>query len=200
VARLLFVILLVQAAAHTLSQSAGTQPAGNSSPANTSAEKPDAVATVSGDPAAVTFSTELGLLLVAVKPTASADYEAAIVALQEALAKAEDETTRAIAKGWRVYKTDQTDAKANVLYVHVLQPTVAEADYRPSMLLDKLLGGAPAELLAKYRDSFAIPPTKLSLTEFAHMSVAPVPKPTNTSPKNASPAAPAKNSTPAKPA
>jgi hypothetical protein len=177
----------------------------NATPANASAPAP-----IASDPAAVTFATDIGLMLVAVKPGATADYEAAIVALQEALAKADDEETRALAKGWRVYKTDQPDAKSNAIYVHLLQPTVPGADYRPSLLLDKLLAGAPAELLAKYRDSFALPPTKLSLTEFAHMAVAPVAKPANTSPDaptapaapanatpgNASPPAPPRNATP----
>jgi hypothetical protein len=37
-------------------------------------------------------------------------------------------------------------------------------DYRPSLWLDKLLDGAPPDLLSKYRDTFATPPTKLSLT------------------------------------
>ena len=31
------------------------------------------------------------------------------------------------------------------------------------------------DLLSKYQDAFAMPPTKLNLTEFANMSVAPLP-------------------------
>ncbi len=55
--------------------------------------------------------------------------------------------------------------KSSVIYVHWLDPVVTGVDYRPSLWLDKLLAGAPADLLAKYRDAFAVPPTKLSLTE-----------------------------------
>ena len=175
--RSLLAAVLIAAVIHT--QSAPQQPAGNTSPATTSAAT---------DPAAATFSTGQGLLLVAVKPDKVADYEAVIVALQEALAKSEDPDVHALAAGWRVYKAAELDAKSNVIYVHWLQPTVAEADYRPSLWLDKLLSGAPADLLAKYRDAFATPPTKLPLVEFANMSVAPV--------KNASPGAP---TPPAKP-
>jgi hypothetical protein len=130
----------------------------------------------SSDPAAVQFSTPVGLLLVAIKPDKVADYEAVIVALQEAMQKSTDQSRRAIAQGWRVYKATETDAQKNVLYVHALVPTVPSADYRPSLMLDALLQGAPPELLAKYREAFAAAPTKLSLTEFAHMAVAPVPK------------------------
>ena len=111
-------------------------------------------------------------------------------ALQDAFSKASDEDVKRVAAGWRVWKAIERDAKANVLYIHTLQPTHADVDYRPSLWLDRLLSGAPAELLAKYRDSFAVAPTMLSLTEFANMAVAPaVPanatpiKPGNVSPR-----------------
>lgn len=152
---------------------------------------PAAPATSAGpDPSAATFATDTGLLLVAVKPDKVADYEAAIVALQEALAKSEDEETRTLASGWRVYKASDLDVKANAIYVHLLRPAVPGADYRPSIWLDKLLAGAPADLIAKYRDAFATPPTKLPLVEFANMAVAPVVTPGNGSP--GAPAAPPK--------
>jgi hypothetical protein len=171
----------------------GNQTPGNVTPGNVTPG--NATAPPSLDPGAATFVSPAGMMLVTVKPDKTADYEAVITALQEALAKAEDEETRTLAAGWRVYKATDLDAKANAIYIHVLDPLIANTDYRPSLWLDKLLGGAPAELLGKYRDSFGAPPTKLSVTEFAHMSVAPVAKPSN-----ASPAAPAGNGTPDKPA
>ena len=58
-----------------------------------------------------------------------------------------------MAAGWRIFKVAEADAKANVLYVHVMLPAIRGVDYRPSIWLDKLLGGAPPELLAKYRDA-----------------------------------------------
>jgi hypothetical protein len=128
------------------------------------------------DPATVTFTTGVGLLLVAVKPDRTADYEEALVALQGALSAAAHPGHRAVAAGWRVFKASETDAKGNVLYVHALLPVVEGVDYRPSLWLDELLEQAPTELLAKYRDAFATPPTKLSLTELANMALAPVKK------------------------
>jgi hypothetical protein len=128
------------------------------------------------DPAAVTFSTDVGLLLVLIKPDKTADYESALTMLQAALAKDTDPARRAMSQGWRVYKAAEADAKGNVVYVHALLPAVGGGDYRPSMLLDKLLDEVPADLLTKYRDAFAAAPSKLSLTEFANMAVAPVKK------------------------
>ncbi len=169
VPRLLLACLVFQAALQTPPPAS---PAGNQTPGNVSPPTPGAP-----DPSAVTFSTDFGLLIVAIHPTKTADYEAVIVALQDALAKSEDANTRAMAHGWRVFKAAETDAKSNVLYVHVLQPAMRAVDYRPSIWLDKLLAGAPPNLLAKYRDAFAGAPSKLGLVEFAHMSVTPVAKP-----------------------
>ena len=147
-------------------------------------------APVPSDPAAVKFSGDIGLVLHAVKPGNVTDYENALLSLQEALSASSDPETRKVASGWRVFKSVETDAKANAIYIHLLQPAVADVDYRPSLWLDKLLDGAPPELLSKYRDSFASPPTKLELTEFALMSVAPVARPSNATPGNATPPKP----------
>jgi hypothetical protein len=116
-------------------------------------------------------------LLVPVKPDKTEDYEAAMAALQGAFALSTDPVRRAVAAGWRVYKATEADAKGNALYVHALLPTVPGADYRPSLLLDEMLTGAPVELLAKYKDALAGPPSRLSLVELGHMgSGAPVKK------------------------
>lgn len=131
----------------------------------------------SPDPAASVFTTNVGLLLVAVTADKTADYEAAITALQSAFAAATDPSRRAIAQGWRVYKAGESDAKGNALYVHALLPALPGVDYRPSLWLDQLLAEAPVELLAKYQAALAGPPSRLSLTELAHMAVAPVAKP-----------------------
>jgi predicted TPR repeat methyltransferase len=128
------------------------------------------------DPAVTSFTTSAGLLLVAVKADKTADYEAAIATLQGALAASTDPARRSLAQGWRVFKAGETDAKGNAVYVHALFPTVTGADYRPSLLLDELLAEPPTELLAKYKDALAGPPTRLSLTEFAHMAVSPLKK------------------------
>jgi hypothetical protein len=151
-------LVITAAVAYAADAGRSQQPAQNESPTNQTPATPN-------DPAAVVFTTDAGLVLHAVKPGSATDYELAIVALKEALAKAEDPETQKLATGWRIYKAAEADAKSSVIYVHLLDPVVAGVDYRPSLWLDKLLAGAPAELLTKYRDAFAVPPTKLSLTE-----------------------------------
>jgi hypothetical protein len=143
----------------------------NQSPTSTN-QSP--AATPPADPASSAFTTDAGLLLVIIKPTAVADYELAIRTLQEALAKEKNPERAQAARGWRVFKAAEPDAKGNQVFVHVLLPAVKGFDYRPSLLLDELVQELPADLLTKYQDAFAAPPTRLSLTEFAAMSVAPV--------------------------
>jgi len=145
-------------------------------PAASAQPTPPAQPAPAPDAGAAQFATDVGLLLVAVKPDRVKDYEAAILALQDGFQKSSDPARSEMAKGWRVFKATEADAKKNALYVHVLFPAIKDADYRPSLLLDELLAGAPPEIVLKYRDALAGPPSKLSLTELAHMATAPVKK------------------------
>jgi hypothetical protein len=131
----------------------------------------------SPDPASTHFLTDAGLVQVTIKPTAVADYELTIRTLQEAMAKSGDPIKSAAAKGWRVFKATETDAKGSAIYIHTMLPTVTGFDYRPSLLLDELVQELAPDLLSKYQDAFAAPPVRLNLTEFAIMSVVPAPLP-----------------------
>ena len=131
----------------------------------------------SPDPASSHFLTDAGILMVTIKPNAVVDYEMVIRTLQEALAKETDPIRAAAAKGWRVFKAAETDAKGNTIYIHVMLPTVTGFDYRPSLLIDELIKDVAPDLLSRYQEAFAAPPTRLNLTEFASMSVAPLPLP-----------------------
>ena len=144
---------------------------------------PAPVAAPSPDPANSAFVTDAGLILVAIKPAGVADYELTIQALQGALSKDTDATRKAATLHWRVFKASATDAKGNALYVHVMLPAVPGFDYRPSLLVDALVKDLEPELLTRYQDAFASPPSKLDLTELSNMSVAPIPPPETTKPE-----------------
>ena len=66
-----------------------------------------------------TFSAPAGMLLVQIKPDKTADYEAMIAKLKDALAKSEKPERKAMAKAWKVYKATEP-AAGNTLYVHVI--------------------------------------------------------------------------------
>ena len=172
---LVSLVLLAQAVAPQPPATPTPQNASPAAPQNATPPKPTVEPTP--DPASAHFLGDAGLLLVAVKPASVADYELVIRTLQEAMAKEKDPIKASAAKGWRVFKTAETDAKGNQLYVHLMLPTVTGFDYRPSLLLDELVQDLAPELLSKYQEAFALPPSKLNLAEFANMSVAPLPAP-----------------------
>lgn len=144
-------------------------------PAAQNATPPKPVVEPSPDPASAHFTAPAGLMLVAIKPQAVADYELVIHTVQDALSKDTNETRVAAAKGWRVFKAAENDAKGNALYIHLMLPTVTGFDYRASLLLDELIKDLAPELLVRYQESFAMPPMRLNLNDFAAMSVAPLP-------------------------
>jgi hypothetical protein len=116
------------------------------------------------------------MVLVAVKPDRTADYEAMIHALHDALADG-DAAARRKGEGWRVDHAADADAKGNALYVHIVATPLADADYRPSIVLSGLARELPADLLVKSRDAFAGAVTRLSLTVLADFGLAPLVKP-----------------------
>jgi hypothetical protein len=140
------------------------------------------------DPARAIFAktATAGLLLVTVKPDKVADYEEVIRSIQEVLSRSTDERQQALGKGWRVFKS-ATDPKANAIYIHLIDPVVPDTDYRPSLLLDEILAGAPAEMLARYRDAIVGAPAMLGMNEIANMATPPAAKPTNGSPDSPPP-------------
>src|SRR4029453_6871160 len=74
-----------------------------------------------------TFSAPAGLLLVQIKPDKTADYEAMIAKLKDALSKREKPERKAMAKAWKVFKATEP-AAGNTLYVHVID-AAAPGDY-----------------------------------------------------------------------
>jgi hypothetical protein len=168
-------VLLVLAVAPMLSAQA---PATPPTPATPPAQAPAAPATPAADPARLEFpaDTVTGLVLVTIKADRTADYDAVLARLREVLAASPDEARRRQAQGWQVLRAQEKDAKGNVIYVHLIAAPVPGLDYRPSFVLDALVEGLAPELLAKYRDAFAAPPTRLSLGQLAAPAAAP-PKP-----------------------
>ncbi len=141
------------------------------------APPPQTAPATPADPARLVFAPgTTGLVLVVVKATRTADYEAVLAALKTALAEAA-ETERAMAAGWQVFKAKEPDAKGNAVYVHWVPAPQADADYRPSLVLDRLSASLPEALLVKYRDALAGPPSRLSLESVATLGLTPVASP-----------------------
>jgi hypothetical protein len=121
-------------------QQPATPPAGGAQAAPAQAENP-------------TFSAPAGLLLVQIKPDKTADYEAMITKLKDALSKSEKPERKAMAKAWRVYKASEP-AQNNTLYVHVIDST-APGDYtNPLRIISEVFPTEVQDIYTKVKEGF----------------------------------------------
>jgi len=95
------------------------------------------------------FTHEGALVLHFIKPDKTADFEAVITKLKEALQKSEKPERKEQAKSWKVFKSPDPAQGGNVLYVFVVDPVVKGADYTVSNILAE--GFPPAEVNELYK-------------------------------------------------
>jgi hypothetical protein len=93
------------------------------------------------------FASDAGMVLNFIKPDKTADFEAVMGKLKEALQKSEHPERKQQAASWKVFKSPEP-AGANVLYVFVIDPSVKDADYTVSNILAEAF---PAEVQALYK-------------------------------------------------
>ena len=101
------------------------------------------------------FASDAGMVLNFIKPDKTADFEAAMAKLKEALMKSDKPERKAQAKSWKVFKSPEP-AGMNVLYVFIIDPSVKDADYQVSNLLAEAF--SPTELntiYKQYAESYA---------------------------------------------
>ena len=79
-------------------------------------------------PTARTFGSDAGMVLNFIKPDKTADFEAVVAKLKEALAKSEKPERKEQAKSWQVFKSPDPAAGGNVLYVFLINPAVKGAE------------------------------------------------------------------------
>ena len=99
-------------------------------------------------PTTRTFASDGGMVLNFIKPDKTADFEAVIAKLKEALQKSDKPERKQQAASWKVFKSPDPAAGGNVLYVFVIDPAVKGADYTVSNILAEAF---PAEVQALYK-------------------------------------------------
>jgi hypothetical protein len=98
------------------------------------------------------FPSGAGMLFFYVKPDRTADFEAVVTRLSEALDRAEDPIRKQQAAGWRIMKSVETTRDA-AIYVFLFDPAVAGADYDPVKLLSEKQPVDIQPLYEKLRDA-----------------------------------------------
>ena len=99
-------------------------------------------------PAARVFGSNTGLVLNFIKPDKTADFEAIVAKLKEALQKSANPQRQQQAASWRVFKSPDPASGGAVLYVFIVEPVVKGADYTVSTILAEAF---PDELTALYK-------------------------------------------------
>jgi len=105
----------------------------------------------------LTFDGDAVIWLVAVKPDKTADFEAVMTALKDALAKSSNPDAKAQAAGWRVVKSaGKPQADGTIVYAHIINPVVKGADYGVMANIYAAVTdpAAQKELYDKYAGSF----------------------------------------------
>jgi hypothetical protein len=104
------------------------------------------------------------LLYVFIKPDKNADYEAIIMKLKEALQKTDKAELKQAASGWRIYKAE-APSNNNTLYVHLIDPPAANADYGVMKILYDAYPTEAQAIFAQYKEAFVGqgPPVTMTL-------------------------------------
>lgn len=117
---------------------------------------------------ALTFPTPSGALLMSVRQDRTAEFESLMALFDEALAASGDESAKALAAGWSVFRAGEpAPGGANVLYVVVIDPVRPDADYSWQAILSTIVAAFPdkqQEVFEKGTSVHAGPMNKLTLT------------------------------------
>lgn len=115
-------------------------------------------------PAARVFASDAGMVLNFIKPDKTADFEAVMGRLKEALAKSEKPERKQQAATWQVFKSPDPAAGGNVLYVFLINPSVKDADYTVSTILNEAFPTEVQALYKQYAEAYASGQNFVNLT------------------------------------
>ena len=85
----------------------------------------------------------------------TADFEATVNKLQEALARSRNPERRQQAQSWRVFKAIEPATNGDAVYVFEIDPAVVGADYDVARILAEAFPDEAQSLYRRYADSSA---------------------------------------------
>lgn len=106
-------------------------------------------------PTARVFASDAGMVLNFIKPDKTADFEAVVTKLKEALARSDKPERQQQAASWKVFKSPDPAAGGNALYIFIMDPAVHGADYTVSTILAEAFPDQVQELYKEYADAYA---------------------------------------------
>ena len=125
------------------------------------------------EPPTGTFEAPAGLVLSYIKREGSGDFERVMTSLGAALAGSEDEALRELLAGWRLYRAQEPGPEGEVLYVWLIDPAVAGADYAVPELLGEALPHEAQALFDAFSEAFGSGQALINLEPVDLRSAAP---------------------------
>jgi len=102
------------------------------------------------------FASDAGMVLNFIKADKTADFEAVMAKLKEALQNSDKPERKQQAASWKVFKSPDPAAGGNVLYVFLIDPAVKDADYTVSNILAEVYKPEELNVIYKqYAESYA---------------------------------------------
>ncbi len=93
-------------------------------------------------------------ITVLIKPDKTAEFEAVLTKVKEALGKSEKAERKEQAAGWSVFKANQA-VNGNTAYIMFINPVVKGQEYDITRLIAEVFPVEVQEFFQKYKDSFA---------------------------------------------
>ena len=106
-------------------------------------------------PAPRVFASDAGLVLNFIKPDKTADFEAVMAKLTDALQKSDKPERKQQGASWKVFRALEPGANGSVLYVFTIDPPVPGADYTISTILAEAFPRDVGELFKQYAAAYA---------------------------------------------
>ncbi len=98
-----------------------------------------------------------------IEAASATGFEALSRRLVQGLAASEDPERRAQAAGWKMYRVRETATNNNTLFLWLLDPAVANANYAVPQLLNEVFPAEVQQLYEQYNQSFGVGQMLLSL-------------------------------------
>jgi hypothetical protein len=110
------------------------------------------------------FGSDAGIVLNFIKPDKTADFEAVMSKLKEALRKSNKPERKQQAASWKVFRAVEPAGNGSVLYLFTIDPAVKGADYTVSTILAEAFPDDVQALYKQYAESYASGQNFVNLT------------------------------------
>ena len=121
-------------------------------------------------PATRKFTSDGGMIFNKIRPDKTADFEAVMARVKEALAKSDNPKRKQMALTWRVFKGLEAGPGGNYVYIFWFDPPVKDEDYSITTILGEAFPNELQDLWSKFTGSFVDGQTMLNLQLVANMS------------------------------